>query len=429
MFKDKVSAFIEDKRLFSQSDKILVALSGGADSVALLLILQQLGYHVVAAHCNFHLRGEESMRDESFVRDLCKQLNVPFLKTDFQTEDYAKLNNISIEMAARDLRYNWFSELIEKGEGNVIAIGHHKNDNVETLLLNLIRGTGLRGLTAIQPKNEALRRPLLCVSREDIVSFLAQEKQNYVTDSTNLEDEFARNKIRLNILPQMQEINNACINNMDRTIQHLNETHLIYKEAIEEAKARVVDRGDININKLLQEVSPQTILFELLNPIGFNSSQVSDIFNTLTQGERKVFYSNTHTIVKSRDTLILSRLVEQEDIVNSTPTLEIEIVENTPSFKITPNLRVAYVDADKVDINKLNLKKWEDGDYFIPFGMKGRKKISDYFIDEKYTENEKKNQWLLTYKGDIIWVVNKRSDNRFRISKETTRIAIIKVKE
>jgi len=207
MLMKKVKEFIEKEDLFSKQDKILVALSGGADSVALTRILITLGYHCEAAHCNFELRGEESDRDEDFVRNFCRSLNIKCHSIHFETRRYADQQSISIEMAARELRYNWFSKICEESDCQVVAVAHHKDDSVETMLLNLIRGTGINGLLGIRPKNGNVVRPLLCASRQEVVAYLHRMNQTYVTDSTNLEDEYTRNKIRLNLLPLMEEIN------------------------------------------------------------------------------------------------------------------------------------------------------------------------------------------------------------------------------
>ena len=235
----KIAQFIDQEKLFTREDKILVTLSGGADSVALLRLLLAMGYTCEAAHCNFHLRGDESVRDEMFVRELCLQLEVPLHVQHFQTTEEAEKRHISIEMAARELRYAWFEQLRLQQGANVIAVAHHKDDSVETLLLNLIRGTGINGLLGIRPKNGNIVRPLLCLDRKEITEYLQEIGQSYVTDSTNLQDEYTRNKIRLNLLPLMQEINPSVKESLLRTAEHLNDAALLYKKGIEEGKQKV----------------------------------------------------------------------------------------------------------------------------------------------------------------------------------------------
>lgn len=281
MIEQRVIRYIEKEQLFSQNSKILVALSGGADSVALLRILHSLGYECEAAHCNFHLRGKESDRDEMFVRQLCQQYNIPLHITDFDTTRYAEEKHISIEMAARELRYEWFEKKRIECHANRIAVAHHQDDSIETMLLNLIRGTGITGLLGIRPINGYIVRPLLCVSRKEIVCYLQSIGQKYVTDSTNLEDEYTRNKIRLHLLPLMQEINPAIKNSLITTGNHLNDVATIYNKSISEAKARVITSEGILISAILQEPSPETVLFEILHPLGFNPAQIKDIYHSL----------------------------------------------------------------------------------------------------------------------------------------------------
>ena len=232
MIEHKVKEYIKEHSMLKDGDKVVVTLSGGADSVSLLLILHALGYECHAAHCNFHLRGEESMRDERFVTSLCEHLNIPLHKTDFETETYSKEKGISIEMAARELRYDYFRKLKDEVDAKAIAVGHHRDDNIETLFLNLVRGTGIQGLCGIQPVNGDIVRPLLCVSREEILDYLATKGQTYVTDSTNLEDVYSRNKIRLNVLPELQQINQGAMENIRATINNLNEVRKIYEATI-----------------------------------------------------------------------------------------------------------------------------------------------------------------------------------------------------
>ena len=280
MNKKKIAQYIDQEKLFTREDKILVTLSGGADSVALLRLLLDMGYTCEAAHCNFHLRGDESVRDEMFVRELCLQLEVPLYIQHFQTTEEAEKRHISIEMAARELRYAWFEQLRLQQGADVIAVAHHKDDSVETLLLNLIRGTGINGLLGIRPKNGNIVRPLLCLDRKEITEYLQAIGQSYVTDSTNLRDEYTRNKIRLNLLPLMQKINPSVKESLLRTAEYLNDAALLYKKGIEEGKRKVQTGQDILISALLQEPAPETLVFEILSPLGFTATQIKDIFNS-----------------------------------------------------------------------------------------------------------------------------------------------------
>lgn len=423
MIERKVRQYIDSEHLFSMNARVLVALSGGGDSVALLRILYALGYVCEAAHCNFHLRGEESDRDEVFVKRLCEKMGIPLHRIDFETERYAVENKISIEMAARELRYNWFAEIKKKTKADVIAVAHHQDDSVETILLNLIRGTGLNGLLGIRPKNGSIVRPLLCLSRKEIIDYLQEMRQEYVTDSTNLQDEYTRNKIRLNLIPLMQEINPLVKEHMIDTSNYLNGIASIYIKGVEEGKIRVMDDGNIRITALLNEPAPETLLFEILYPLGFNSAQTKNILSALKQQAGKQFISKDGwRVIKDRELLLIDKKEEKED-----PPLKIskEEKEYTKDFVIPREKNIACLDADKLS-GAIILRKWQIGDVFIPFGMKGKKKISDYLTDRKFSIQQKEQQWVLCCEDKIVWVVGERIDNRFKVDENTKRIIILK---
>ncbi|MCD7901704.1 MAG: tRNA lysidine(34) synthetase TilS [Bacteroides sp.] len=424
MLKRRVSQYIEKEKLFSLEDRILVALSGGADSVALLRILLSLGYKCKAAHCNFHLRGEESDRDEVFVRQLCSQLKTELHIIHFQTNEYAEKQKISIEMAARELRYNWFAELKDKTNANVIAVAHHQDDSAETILLNLIRGTGINGLRGIRPKNGDIVRPLLCITRNEITDYLQFINQDYITDSTNLQDEYIRNKIRLRLIPLMEEINPSVKEGLTHTGNHLNEVQKVYEKAIAESISRVRTSDGIHIGTLLAEVSPQAVLFEILYPLGFNSSQTDNIFQSLNGQPGKQFISNQGwRVIKDREYLLIKR--NTEPALSPSYSLEIREELYTTDFVIPREKHIACFDADKIK-NPLEIRKWKQGDEFYPFGMKGKKKVSDYLTDKKFSILQKENQWILCEGKNILWIIGERTDNRYRIESDTQRILIIK---
>lgn len=425
MIEQRVIQYIEKEQLFSQNSKILVALSGGADSVALLRILHSLGYECEAAHCNFHLRGKESERDEMFVRQLCQQYNIPLHITDFDTTRYAEEKHISIEMAARELRYEWFEKKRIECHANRIAVAHHQDDSIETMLLNLIRGTGITGLLGIRPINGYIVRPLLCVSRKEIVCYLQSIGQEYVTDSTNLEDEYTRNKIRLHLLPLMQEINPAIKNSLITTGNHLNDVATIYNKSISEAKARVITSEGILISAILQEPSPETVLFEILHPLGFNPAQIKDIYHSLDGQSGKQFSSKEWKVIKDRDFLLLEKIrPERKD----TPSFQLirEESEYTTDFQIPHEKEVACFDADKLS-GTITFRRYQAGDTFIPFGMKGKKKVSDYLTDRKFSISQKERQWVLCCNEQIAWLIGERTDNRFRIDENTRRVVIYRM--
>ncbi len=423
MITHRITQFIEKEHLFSLKDKVLVALSGGADSVALLRILLKAGYRCEAAHCNFHLRGDESNRDEAFVRELCNTLAVNLHTTHFDTTQYAEQHHISIEMAARELRYHWFAQVRQQCGAKVIAVAHHKDDSVETMLLNLIRGTGINGLTGIRPQNGEVVRPLLCVTRREITNYLQHIAQPYVTDSTNLQDEYTRNKIRLNLLPLMQTINPSVQDSLIDTAHHLHEAALVYQQGIAEGRTRVLnEEKGICIAALLQEPSPAALLFEILHPLGFNSSQVNDIFASLTGQAGKLFTSKEWRVIKDREYLLIEKPDASDE---STPPFQLicEEAEYTDGFIIPRDKNTACFDAGKCQ-GEITLRRWQAGDTFVPFGMKGRKLVSDYLTDRKLSRLQKENQWVLCVGNDIAWLIGERTDDRFRVDETTTRVVL-----
>lgn len=426
MLVKKVKEFIEKEDLFSKQDKILVALSGGADSVALTRILITLGYHCEAAHCNFELRGEESDRDEDFVRNFCRSLNIKCHSIHFETRRYAAQQSISIEMAARELRYNWFSKICEESDCQVVAVAHHKDDSVETMLLNLIRGTGINGLLGIRPKNGNVVRPLLCASRQEVVAYLHRMNQTYVTDSTNLEDEYTRNKIRLNLLPLMEEINPSVKDGLVKTSSYLNDISKVYQQAIKESIDRIfiTPEKEISIEKLMNEPAPQALLFEVLSPLGFNSTQVEEVYGSLNGQPGKRFISSQWQVVKDRDLL----LIEKVKTANDKPQIIFEEVLFTKEFVIPKDKNTACFDANKFK-GVISIRKWEKGDYFIPFGMKGKKLVSDFMTDSKFSLLKKEQQWVLSCNDQIAWLIGERTDNRFRIDDSTQKVIIAKLGE
>ena len=424
MLVKKVKEFIEKEDLFSKQDKILVALSGGADSVALTRILITLGYHCEAAHCNFELRGEESDRDEDFVRNFCRSLNIKCHSIHFETRRYAAQQSISIEMAARELRYNWFSKICEESDCQVVAVAHHKDDSVETMLLNLIRGTGINGLLGIRPKNGNVVRPLLCASRQEVVEYLHRMNQTYVTDSTNLEDEYTRNKIRLNLLPLMEEINPSVKDGLVKTASYLNDISKVYQQAIKESIDRIfiTPEKEISIEKLMNEPAPQALLFEVLSPLGFNSTQVEEVYGSLNGQPGKRFISSQWQVVKDRELL----LIERVKTANDKPLITFEEVLLTKEFVIPKDKNTACFDANKFK-GVISIRKWEKGDYFIPFGMKGKKLVSDFMTDSKFSLLKKEQQWVLSCNDQIAWLIGERTDNRFRIDDSTQKVIIAKL--
>lgn len=428
MFHKDIQKYIEEKRLFTLRDGVLVAVSGGADSVALLRALLALGYRCEAAHCNFHLRGEESGRDERFVRELCLKLGVTLHVTHFDTAAYARQHRVSIEMAAREMRYGWFEQLRRERGLAVIAVAHHRDDSVETFLLNLVRGAGINGLKGISPLNGCIARPLLDVSRQDILDYLHRLGQEYVTDSTNLQDEYMRNKIRLNVLPLLRELNPSAGESIAETARRLSDVALIYNKEIEAGKGRVMQEpGRVLISRLMEEAAPAALLFEILHPLGFNSVQVGDVFRSLSAQPGKRFVSAGWEVLRDRTELLIQpRKRELEGLPGDMPELVMETVAVTPVFVIPRSKDTACLDADKV-VLPLTVRKWRQGDKFVPFGMKGKKNVSDYLTDRKFSLFQKESQYVVCSGDKIVWLVGERSDDRFRVTEETERVLVIRL--
>jgi tRNA(Ile)-lysidine synthase len=419
--KEKVRKYIQTNQIFSQDGLILVGVSGGADSVALLLILKSLGYQVQALHCNFHLRQEESDRDERFVSELCRKNNIPLLIKHFNTKEYAARNNVSIEMAARDLRYNWFYDVLTDNNAQSIAVAHHRNDQAETLLLNLIRGTGIRGLAGMYPIRNQIARPLLCVTRDEILAYLNEIKQDFVTDSTNLEREATRNKVRLDILPQMAEINPSIVNTLSETCSILMSSLPFYEKKVEEELNRVKHNDtEVSIPQLQECENADVLIYEWLKDKGFTTSQHREIAESLESTSGKIWESKAYRLLKDRDKLILQ---EKKEKVSDPQILQEQVDSITETG---PDL--AYFDSDKI-VAPITYRTAKEGDWFIPFGMEGKKLISDYLTDIKATRFEKENQLLALCGEDIIWVVGHRSDNRYRVDKDTQHIIRLRTKK
>lgn len=436
----KVHSFIEKNQLLAPDAPVLVGVSGGVDSVVLLHVLLSLGYKCVVAHCNFHLRGEESNRDELFVRELSEKYKLPFYKIDFDTVAYACGKSISIEMAARDLRYEWFDKLRLQHIAQAVAVAHHADDDIETLLMNLIRGTGLKGLTGISSRNGNVVRPLLCLSRSEIECYATDNGLESVLDSTNASSDYQRNKIRNEVLPLLEEINPSVRSTLYSSLHRFEESYQIYLQSIDDiAKWLVNDDGDavkIDIAGLKSLAGMiDTVLFELLKGYGFNSSLAQQIVLSLDADSGRVFYSETHQLLKDRDKLIITKRKSIEpDVVSvqkgksgiSYPfKMNFKVFEKPVGFEVSRSKTCIHVDADKIEY-PLVLRHWKPGDAFYPYGMKGKKKLSDFFVDSKLNRIEKDNCWLLISGNEIIWVIGYRTDDRFKVDERTKKILEIK---
>ena len=427
----RVSDFILRHHLLAPDVLHLVALSGGADSVCLLLLLLRLGYRVEAMHCNFHLRGEESDRDEAFVESLCQDKGVPLHLAHFDTRAYADLHHVSIEMAARELRYSWFDQLRRDLGAATICVAHHSDDNVETILMNLLRGTGLRGLQGIQPRRGHIVRPLLCVSREEIEQWLHEQGQPFVTDSTNTVADVVRNKLRLDIIPRLKDVFPQANSNILSTAHLVSEALRVYDHAISEQLRLIAgDGSSISIDELLHEPSPESILFEWLSPKGFSSHTILQISQTLpTISSGREWSSATHTLVCHSGRLLLSAIEEQRGpllipepgtyVYDDKTKLRLTIHEGQHIERDNPN--VCCADASTI-VFPLELRHIRQGDRFRPLGMKGTRLVSDFLTDLHLSIIDKRRQLVLCdAHGNIIWLIGRRMDDRFKVTKKTTK--------
>ena len=443
LFLRKIEQFIEQKELMNNSQLYLVALSGGADSVALLLALKKLGYNIEAAHCNFHLRGEESDRDEDFCKNLCRELDIKLHLAHFDTQTNASLHGISIEMAARNLRYNYFKALLKDINASAVCVAHHKDDSAETLLLNLVRGTGIEGLTGIKSKNNRIVRPFLCVRRNEIVNYLEQQNQLFVTDSSNLVNDVQRNKIRLDVMPLLQTINPLVVEHLNQTGEYIEEAASILNTALEQMQNRVVllkteEQTIIDIERLEKEQSSNYLLWYVLKNYGFNAAQIKQISCGLKTSVGRVWESTTHALTINNNKIIVEplftcdskeyRLIE-EGLYHLNSKLSIEIKKEPYSIDngFSKDPKDVWIDADKV-VFPLSVRLIKEGDRMIPLGMKGSKLISDILTDTKVSYFDRQRQYvLLNNDQQIIWLVGRRIDDRYKITSSTKTVLKIKL--
>ncbi|MBO7140470.1 MAG: tRNA lysidine(34) synthetase TilS [Prevotella sp.] len=472
-----VKDFISRHHLLNAEDLHLVALSGGADSVCLLLMLQRLGYRVEAMHCNFHLRGEESDRDETFVADLCRKRDIPLHLAHFDTRAYADLHHVSIEMAARDLRYAWFEQLRHDLSAETICVAHHSDDNVETILMNLLRGTGLRGLQGIQPRRDNIVRPLLCLSRADIEQWLRQQGQPFVNDSTNAKADVIRNKLRLDIIPRLKEVFPQATDNILSTAHFAAEALRVYDTTITDRLSHLLSshptpntplgpkgclhspseqehptpitqhpspNTSLSIPALLQEPSPESLLFEWLSPKGFSSRNILQIAHSLTSSPQarsgREWSSSTHILVTHSDRLLLS---EKPPLLGEVGRGQ-EVGGGLPPFPepgtyvISPNtrLRISLLDGRHIERNNaliccadaatvtfpLELRHVRQGDRFRPLGMKGTRLVSDFLTDLHFSVIDKRRQLVLCdAQGNIVWLAGLRMDDHYKVTDSTSK--------
>jgi len=430
--------FVTKNKLVAPGDRVLLAVSGGVDSMVMSHLFFQMNINLGIIHCNFSLRANESDKDEKMVRDYADKHNIPFYSKQFNTKSYAKENGLSVQMAARELRYSWFEEIRVKKGYDTIAVAHNLNDNVETLLINLIRGTGISGLTGMKPAINRIIRPLLFATREDIIVYCKQNYIAYREDMSNAETKYTRNKIRHLIIPLLKEINPSVEYTLNDTAERFIGITEIVSGYIAGLKERISKQeGELNIfnfSLLKEHLHNSTILYELFKPYGITNARLNDLIKVIDGKTGGQIFTDTHRIIKNRKEVIVSandkvkdtsyKIADINDLRNVPGIVSAEYSDVASNFEIPSDHLIACIDSEKISF-PLTIRKWKAGDQFCPLGMKQKKKLSDYFIDNRYSKITKENKYILESDGKIVWIVGDRIDNRFRITISTRKALII----
>ncbi len=428
--------YIEEHQLISKNDSLLVAVSGGVDSIVLLHLLHSEGYKIAIGHCNFSLRGKESDEEEKFVRKLAKSLKLDIYVNTFSTAEYAKNRGVSTQMAARELRYDWFNQLCAEHEYSKIVVAHHLDDQIETVLLNFTRGTGIMGLTGMAPAHGNVIRPLLFATREEILTYATKNKLKWKEDSSNKEDKYARNNIRHHVIPILKSINPGLYQTFAHSEQRIKNVQSIYtKEKRDFLVNAAFDGGWKFVVKTTIADPHKIALFrEALMDFGFSHSQLEDILESADATSGKQFLGNHCRLIKDRKEWILTPVAKEEheylletaESITAPFTMEVKVKSNK-AIKFSKDPSVALLDYDKLKF-PLKLRKWKKGDFFFPFGMKGKMKLSDYFVNHKFSLADKENVWILESGSDIVWLMGHRIDDRFKIGQKTKKVYLAHIK-
>lgn len=431
----KFQNFIKLENILNTNEKVLLGVSGGMDSMVMVDLFSKAGFNFGIAHCNFGLRGKESDEDSSFVKSLAAKYKVSFYLEEFDTLTHAKTHSSSIQMTARELRINWFEELISKQNYDYYATAHHLDDQIETILNNFFRGTGISGLHGILPKRGHLIHPMLFCYRNQIEDYAIQNNLDYRTDSSNKKTDYTRNQIRHQLIPVIKSIYPTYQKTISDNTQRIQKIESIYKNHIQQIADELTEENKeynkISINNLLQLQPVETYLYELIKQFGFNYTNATDIIDSIDSDSGKYFLSDSHKITKDRTDLIIEKriLTDQQELVFEkdenirldSGSLDCKFQKATSEFIISKNPNVAHLDSDKI-IFPIKLRKWQQGDFFYPLGMNQKKLLSDFFIDNKISIPDKEKTWILLSEDQIVWIVGLRIDNRYKIRKSTKDI-------
>lgn len=430
MLKQFIQA-IERNKLFNKKQKLLVAASGGVDSMTLCDLLLKANYNFSIAHCNFKLRGKEAEYDQLLVEQFCEDNKLKCYTVSFKTDKYAKSKGLSIQMAARELRYNFFKEIMTDFGYDYLITAHHLDDNIETFFINLLRGTGIRGLSGIQLKTGNIVRPLLSFNKKEIEKYASNNKVSYREDKSNKEDKYVRNYIRLNIIPQLKKVNPSFDETMKLEFDFINQYNIVIDEWLEIEKRRVLLQDKlgikISIKKLIESKAPKLVLFEILKAYNFNSKEIDKVLEACNGISGKIFKSDSYELIKDRDFLILNKIISKEKVSYK---VQANLKSDYKGLKINPvkkfsksdGNKVAYINGDKL-IFPLKIRNWKEADKFKPIGLNGFKKLSDFFINLKLNKFEKSEVLILENgNGEIVWVMNYRMDDRYKITSSTKKV-------
>jgi len=438
---EEFNKYIFLNNLIKQGDKILLAVSGGIDSMVMAHLFLRRNHKEGIAHCNFSLRGQESDKDEELVRQFAADNNIPFYTIRFETKAYAKRNKLSIQMAARELRYNWFEEIRGKNGFDSVAVAHNLNDNIETLLINLIRGTGLAGMAGIKPLNNNIIRPMLFATRQEIQTYCDKNKIVFREDKSNADTKYTRNKIRHQVIPVIKEINPSVELTLNETAERFSGFNEIVSDYISQLKEKIGEEKEhiisFNISLLKNHLHNKAVIFELFKPYGVNNAKLNDLIRVIDGKTGGQIITDTHRIIKNRKEIVVSEEAYMQETSYTISDINAfciypgissaRNVKITDTYEIPSDPHIACIDLQKISFPVL-IRKWKPGDYFYPLGMKQKKKLSDYFIDNKYSRFDKETIFILESDGKIVWLIGDRIDDRFKITSSTKKGLLLKLK-